>query len=197
MVTDTGIGAAPPSGSVRAYCVGSAATEMTGGWSSKNTWCGALVERWPDELAAETVNSTGDVPSDGPAGRGKLKLYVSPLWSAPGCAQAPVSPWTRRQRLAPSTPALPVMLAMIASGAPEVSKNVRPSPAVKPAGVATVTFEIRGASVATQTRCARSQAAPDEQSASFAQDPRLDVRQPRSVAQSKKVNARMEIRRRR
>src|SRR6266481_8471451 len=99
--------------------------KIAGGWSSKNTCWAALVPTWPDVLAAETVNTSGDVPSDGPAGRGKLNAYVLPPCDAPGCAQAPVSPCTRRQVLAASTPDWPAMLAEMASGPPAVSKKAR------------------------------------------------------------------------
>src|SRR6266404_1183984 len=135
-------------------------------------------------LAAETVNTSGEVPSDGPAGRGKLNAYVLPLCNAPGWAQAPLSPCTCRHALDASTPDWPAMLAEMASGPPAVSKKARPFASVKPAGVSTVTSVIRGASVATQTNCERSQEAPDAQSPSLEQAPRSDVRQAESVAQS-------------
>src|SRR5207248_7345262 len=88
-----------------------------------------------------------------------------------------------RQMLAASTPAAPAIEAETASGPPVVSKNARPSEAVNAAGVETAMLPMEGASVATQTRAARSQTAPAEQSPSFEQLPRSDVRQEKSDAE--------------
>ena len=183
MVADTVIGAAPPSGKVRAYGVESVATAIAGGWLSKYTCCTAVVDWRPDGLDALIVKSSGVVPSYVPDGRGNGNVNVVPAPAIPGCAHAPVSPLAVRQTVAGSTPARPAIDADTDRGPPVVSKNARPFESVNAAGGETAMLEKDGASVATQTRAARSQTAPAEQSPSFEHPPRSDVRQAKSDAE--------------
>ena len=197
MIADTVMGAAPPSGKARANGVESAATAIEGGWLSKYTCCTALVDWRAVGLDALMVKSSGAVPSKLPEGRGNENVNVLLVPAVPGCAHAAVSPVTVRQTVAGSTPARPVIDADTARDPPVVSKNARPLEFVKPGGVETAMSEKDGASVATHTRAARSQAAPAEQSPSLEQVPSSEVRQAKSEAERTTTRVARMVRRRR
>jgi len=161
---------------------------------------------WPAGLAALTVNSVGWVPSDEDAARGSSNEYELPLPAVPGCGQVPLSPVTFKHTLLALTPADPEMLAETASGGPGVSKNTLPSGLAYPGGVETVRLVIWGASgkpppsggeKPTQTRATESQVAPDAQSRSEEQAPRLDVWQAAAATQRSAMKRVRMVRRRR
>src|SRR5437773_2408175 len=100
---------------------------MDGGWLSKKTcctllvpWCSGLIEPASgaaSESSAEMVKSVGAEPSE-VAERGKVKLKLPPAAAVPGCAHAPLSPASRMQTVAGSTPAASAMVAVTVSGPP-------------------------------------------------------------------------------
>src|SRR5207253_8785019 len=97
-----------------------------GGWGSEYTWWRGLVEEGPVGRGAAMVKARGVVPLNEPEGLGSAKVSVVPEPAVPGCRHAPLSPAIRRQTVAGSTPARPLMLAETDKGGPAVSKNARP-----------------------------------------------------------------------